>query len=308
MIVSGEQPGPGMWKVSKGENVLWIVGTHTPVPRKMTWRAKGVEEIVARAQEVLSEPVVTVSSKQIGFFTTLFLLPSAMDARKNPDGATLKDIVSARTYARWQAMRDKYVGEYRVDDEENDIERWRPIFAAQRLYSRAIENAGLTAANPVWPVIRDAAKKHNVKSTDVAYYPAIREPRAALNEFKASRLADLDCFEKTLDRIETDLESMRLRANAWATGDLAAIRRLPATDQRAACETAFRNATFLKTLGVGDYDRQVEQIWLTAAEAALAKNTVTLAALPIANIVSPQGYIAKMKARGYAVQEPDATD
>ena len=34
VLVSGEQPGPGMWKVSKGDHVLWIVGIQTPVPKK----------------------------------------------------------------------------------------------------------------------------------------------------------------------------------------------------------------------------------------------------------------------------------
>ena len=56
MLVSGEQPGPGMWKVSKGDNTLWIIGTQTPVPEKMKWRAKGLEAIVAQSQEILTGP------------------------------------------------------------------------------------------------------------------------------------------------------------------------------------------------------------------------------------------------------------
>jgi hypothetical protein len=308
MVVSGEQPGPGMWRVSKGDHVLWIVGTLTPVPKKLTWRAKGIEAIVAQAQEVLGEPAVSVSIKQIGYFTTLFLLPSAMEARKNPDGATLKDVVPADLYKRWLLLRDKYVGEYKIDDEENDIERWRPMFAALRLYSRAISDWGMTTASPVWPTIRDAARKHKVKTTDVAYYPAISEPRAAINQFKASRLADLECLAKTVERIETDLHAMRVRANAWARGDIDALRQAPASDQRAACEEAIINATFMRTLGMRDFAAQVEANWLTAAEAALAKNTVTLASLPITKMVAKDGYLAKLRARGYAVQEPDSVN
>ncbi len=306
MIVSGEQPGPGMWRVSKGDHVLWIIGTQTPMPKKMIWRAKAVEAIVAQAQEILNQPSVSVSTKQIGFFTALFLIPSAMDARKNPGGATLRDVVPAGLYTRWLILRDKYIGEYRIDDEENDIERWRPMFAALHLYTRAIDELGMTSMSPVWSVINDAAKKHKVKTTDVSYYPAINEPRAAINELSSSRLADLDCFAKTVEHIENDLDAMRTRANAWAKGDIDMIRKIPVTDQRATCEQAIRNASFMKTLGMQDIPAKVENVWLTAAEAALAKNMVTLATLPIARMVAADGYLAKLRARGYAVLEPDS--
>ena len=159
MAVSGEQPGPGLWKVSKGDHVLWIVGTQTPLPQKMTWRAKGIEAIVAQSQEVLSPPSMGVSMKQIGWFTALTMLPSALQVRKNPDDAMLKDIVPAELHARWIVLRDKYVDSYDINDEEKNIEGWRPMFAALELYRKAISKSGLTSANPVWPFIREAAKK-----------------------------------------------------------------------------------------------------------------------------------------------------
>ena len=294
-----------MWRVSKGENVLWIIGTQTPVPQKMTWRAKGLEAIVAQSRQVLREPTAGVSMKQIGYFTALTMLPSALQLRKNPDEATLKEIVPAELYARWLVLRDKYVDSYLINDEEKDIERWRPMFAALELYKRAIDKAGLTSANPVWPVVRDAANKHKVKITEVKFEPTITEPRAALRQLRSTRLADIDCFAKTIERIETDLATMRIRANAWAAGDIDAIRKLPATDQRAACEAAIRDAGFMKTLGTQDLLLQIERTWLAAAEAALKNDNVALAILPMAQILSPDGYVAKLRARGYVVQEPE---
>ncbi len=307
IVVSGEQPGPGLWKVTKGDHVLWIVGTQTPVPKNMTWRAKGVAALVADAQEILSEPGASVTAKKIGYFTTLTLLPSIMDARKNPGGAMLKEVVPAELYRRWEVLRQKYVGEYNINDEENDLDRWRPIFVALRLYSRAINQSGMTSTNPVWPAIVAAAAKHRVKITDVKFEPVIIEPRAAIREFSASRLADIECFEKTIERIETDLVAMRARANAWAVGDVAALRKLPAIDQRAACEAALRAAPFMKMFGANDLLLQIEATWLNAVDAALTKNKVTLAVLPIAQLVTPKGYLAKLRLKGYRVEEPDAT-
>ena len=77
IVVSGEQPGPGLWKVTKGDHTLWILGTQTPVLQKMTWRAKGLEAIIAQSTEILTEPSAGVSAKQIGYFTMLTMLPFA---------------------------------------------------------------------------------------------------------------------------------------------------------------------------------------------------------------------------------------
>ena len=304
VLVSGEQPGPGMWKVSKGDHVLWIVGIQTPVPKSMTWRAKKVAAIVATSQEILGPPGAGITMKQIGYFRALTLLPSAMESVKNPDGATLRDVVPASIYPRWVALRSKYIGEYQDDD--NDLERSRPMFAAGKLYQKAIEKTGMTSSSPVNAVINEAAKKHGVKITSVTIEPPIGDLRAAVTEFKKSRLADLDCFTKTLDRIETDLQAMRARANAWATGDIRAIRALPVNDQRAACEAAIRDASFVKTLGVQNVPAQIQAAWLNAAEAALTKNMSTVATLSMAQLVASDGYLAKLKAKGYVVEEPDS--
>lgn len=307
VLVSVEQPGPGMWKVSKGDNLLWIVGVQSPMLKKVTWRAKKLESIVAQSQEILDGPSVSVGRKQIGFFTALTLIPAAMEARKNPNGATLRDVVPAEYYQRWEVLRNKYVGQY-SNDEESDIERWRPMFAAFELYSKAIDKSGMTFTSPVWPLIRDTAKKHNVKITEVKLEPPINEPRKAINQLKATTLADLECFTKTIERIETDLDLMKRRANAWAVGDVSEMRKLPASDQRAACESAIRDTSFLKTLGIDNIEAQLTAMWLGKIDTALTNNKVTLTTMSIRQLTGADGYLAKLKARGYTVVEPEDTE
>jgi len=306
VLVSGEQPGPGMWKVMHGSNVLWIVGTHSPLPEKMTWRAKGIEAVVAQSQEILGEPRASVTISKLGFFTSLMLLPSAMEVKNNPDGATLKDILPPEIYARWLVAREKYIDGYNT--EGNDIERWRPMFAAAELYSSALRQAGLVSSSPVGKLIREAAKKHKVKFSDVNYEPVLRDPRAAVRDLNNTRLADVDCLVKTMERIDTDIRAMRARANAWAVGDVETLRKMPPNDQRAACEAIIRNAPVMKALGQQDLLSQVEATWLQAAEKSLATNAVTLASLPVARLVATDGYMAKLKARGFTVREPDADE
>src|SRR5262245_43034686 len=52
-VVSGEQPGPGLWKVSKGDHVMWVLGAYAPLPKDMIWRTKTIEARIAESQEVL---------------------------------------------------------------------------------------------------------------------------------------------------------------------------------------------------------------------------------------------------------------
>src|SRR5262245_27050350 len=68
VVVTGAQPGPGLWKVSKGEHVLWILGTLNPLPKKMEWISRDVEATIAASQEVVMGPSATL---EVGVFSGL---------------------------------------------------------------------------------------------------------------------------------------------------------------------------------------------------------------------------------------------
>jgi hypothetical protein len=40
VLVTGEQPGPGLWKVSRDGHVMWVFGTIGEVPDTIAWRTK----------------------------------------------------------------------------------------------------------------------------------------------------------------------------------------------------------------------------------------------------------------------------
>ncbi|WP_345476057.1 TraB/GumN family protein [Lysobacter panacisoli] len=296
LVVSGVQPGPGMWKVHRGEHTLWVLGTVSPLPKRIEWESRDVEKVIEQAQEVIEPPGVRIDA-DIGFFGRLALAPKAFGARKNPDGQTLQQIVPPDLYARWLALKLRYIGN------DRDVEYYRPIFAAMTLYQEAIEDIGLRQGGVVWPVVERMAKRHDVPRTSTMVTVMIEDPKVALNEFRASRLEDLDCFSKTMQRLESDLDTMRDRANAWAIGDLEALKALPYTDQNEACLRAAAQAGVLRKR-TGDIEAQVAERWLEAAETALAKNRVTFAAMPMRELIKPDGYIAKLRAKGYVVEEP----
>ena len=108
-----------------------------------------------------------------------------------------------------------------------------------------------------------------------------------------------------MTRIETDLDAMRARANAWATGDMAALQSLPPAYQWEACSSAITEAGIGRRLGFGDANQKVRAKWMAAAEAALDKNSVTFATVDMKDLLGANGFLAKLKAKGYTVLAPD---
>jgi uncharacterized protein YbaP (TraB family) len=295
VTVSGEQSGPGLWKISKDGHVMWVLGTLQPLPKKMVWRSQSVEAAIAESQELLTVPKVDAG---IGFFQGITLWPSMLGARNNPDGAKLHEVLPPDLYARWLPLKARYIGR------DDGIEKWRPIFAAGELYEQAISKSALTTQSDVLPVVKKIAKRHKVKLIEPTLEIEIDKPRQAIKQFKASSLQDIACFTTTLERLETDLDAMRARANAWAVGDVDTLRRLPYPDQFGTCGSAILNSPVVQDRGLQDVFQRVESLWLELAQSALARNEVTFAVLPISQLLRANGYIAKLQARGYDVTPP----
>ncbi len=298
IVVSGEQPGPGLWKVSKDDHVLWILGTLSPLPKKMSWVSTDIEATIAESQQVILAPSAKFSVKG-GMVRGLFLLPSLMSARNNPDKETLVDVVPADLYARWSVLKLKYIGS------DRGIEKRRPIFAAQELYTEAIKQSGLSLENVVGNAVEKAAKRSKVEIIEPRIDLRIESPGSAVKQFKKSSLDDLDCFAKTMSRLETDIELMKLRANAWAQGDIEALQSMPYTDQMQACADAVLKASVVEEAGFGDLRERIATVWLDAAETALATNRSTFAVLSLRHLLNDGGLLARLRARGYVVEKPE---
>ncbi|WP_241093592.1 TraB/GumN family protein [Xanthomonas sp.] len=297
VLVSGRQPGPGLWQVRRGDHVLWILGTLSPLPKRMQWESAEVEQVIASSQQVLDEPSLDLSTGR-SMLGNLMLLPSALKARRNPDGKTLQQTVAPAQYAAWLPLKAQYLGN------DRSVEAWRPVFAAQALYEAAMRRAGLTRRSVTQPVIERAAKRGRVPITPVVVALKIADPKAALRELRTSALDDGACFARTLQVIGSDLDAMRRRANAWATGDLDALAALPSNDQYRICFDAIGEAGVARKFGLGDVRQRALEKWLASAEQALAKNRSTFASLSMQTLQEPGGPLDRLRARGYEVQAP----
>jgi TraB/PrgY/gumN family len=320
ILVLGEQPGPGLWKVSKGDHVLWILASHAPLPKGMSWRSQQVEARIAASQEVLLTGRINIGAN-IGLLRGLTLLPAALKAGKIPDGGTLKDVLSAETYGKWLVLRQKYVGK------DDDIEKWRPAFALEQLRAAAFRKGGMERGMNVYEVIERAAKKHKVRQhrlPDIKRTLKVENPRGMLKSAQKMELSDIACFTRSLDQVEPGVERAKLLANAWSRGDIDKLRNLhrnPLSREalRDNCAYALMTefnagsnadaANARKALADAEWHAELARVqmmqeWVAAAQAALTKNTSTFAALPVDEMFRPDGPIEKLRALGYVVNDP----
>lgn len=296
VLVVGQRPGPGMWKVSKGDHVLWVFATYAPLPVRMQWRSQQVEAVIAQAQRYLSPPTLGAS---VGLWGGLKMLPYVAGMRKNPGGAMLRDVVSPEVYARWRVLKAKYgVG----DEAESE----RPVFAADALYSAGLKRAGLTSSDEVSKAIEALIAQHHVTTIASHVQLDIPDPGKTLKQFKQGSVDDTACFKVTIERLETDIEVLRARANAWAKGDLSEIRKLSFVDREAACQTAMASSAALRDgMGLEQAEKRVRKLWLEAAEHVLANYPTSFAMLKLSNVLRSDYVMTELKARGYTVEAPD---
>jgi uncharacterized protein YbaP (TraB family) len=300
VLVLGEQPGPAMWKVSRDGHTMWIMGTLAPVPAKMIWRSKQVEAVIQQSGEVLGNTSARASF-DIGFFGSLRLIPSILRALDNPGEARLRDVLPAAVHARWSNMHRRFFGK-----EPDPKEKRRPLFVADQLYRQALEKAGLTEQNPVWPAVEKLAKRHKVRIRERQISMPLEDPKGMIADLaKIPRDSEVACLTATMDFIDREMPNIRLRARAWAVGDLPALRALPAALDRTSCLTALLDALRPR---IEEQAKQVQSE--IAADRTgifswmLLTYETSFTAMPIAELLRTDGAVARWRAAGYTVEEP----
>jgi hypothetical protein len=299
VLVTGQQPGPGLWKVTRGDepdgHALWILGDHSPLPKKVEWRSTELDSVLEVSQELIGPVDVDAKVGPLGGIT---LLPSLVGVRRNPGGARLQDVVPPDLYARWLVLKERYLGN------EDDVEKWRPIFAAQELYHAALERNDLVPYAGVWRAVERRARKFGVPIVRPEIAVKISNPRGAIKEFKAMPLSDVECFARTLQRLEGDLDLMRDRANAWAVGDVEKLRRLAPVQRASACIGVVLESPVVKDRGIDDVLERARAAWLETAERSVLENVSTVAVASIEELLRPDGYLDRLRSRGYVVVDP----
>jgi len=290
VVISGEHEGPRMWKVHKGDHVLWILGTVTPLPRKMIWQSDAVEAVLQQSQEVVPAwPAFGIGANP---FTMLRVWIQWRSMQKSPDRMNLQQVLPQPLYARFAALKARYA------PKDSRLDELRPAFAAERLLDEALDASGLTLHNEVQQSVLKLARKQGVKIHQDKL--KVEHPVDVLKDVGKTPLAgEIACFEAVVGRLETDIGPMQARARAWALGDVDTLRKLNHPDDRTACLEAVSTSDRVRELIA-----RAQEDWFLSVEDALTRNRSTLAVQSMDRLLGANGTLAILEKEGYQVEGP----
>jgi uncharacterized protein YbaP (TraB family) len=288
--VTGERPGPRLWRVSKGDHVVWLLGTLDPLPRKMIWRSREVESVLGEVQAVIpTNPSVSVHANP---FTWVRLYFQWRGVQVLDGNAHLKDVIPPALYGRFVALVARY------DAGDHRIERLKPIFAAVRLYRQALDYAHLAPGNLAQDEVVKMAHKRNLPIVQSKL--KVDDPRDLVTQLgQIPHEAQVSCLTAIVERLETGMEPMQQEAAAWAQGDVGSLRQLMVPKTLDVCTASVSSSARTRQL-IDDANAG----WNHEVELALMNNHATLALKPIHELIAPHGILAALKAKGYMVEGP----
>jgi hypothetical protein len=300
LVVTGVQPGPGLWRVADkdGEGEVWILASLVPLPRDMQWRTAQVESLLETVDEVIAPAAVETDIGAGDMFKMASLARAANAAIKLPERQRLNDILPPEQYARWEILRERHLpGESRLD-------RHRPLFASQDLYYAAIVNAGLTRADIAWKRVAELADRHGVNVVDTTLHSPLaidrKAYRAGIRAVADSRVDDVECFVATMDTLDASLQHYIRAANAWATGDMPLLLPMQLAAPLPPCKPVYDQAMSFQQQP--ELRRHALEKWRTAVESALRGKRTAIAVLPLSDLVAPGGPLDQLRAAGFEVE------
>jgi len=282
VLVTGAQPGPALWRVSSGDNDLWILGAVQPLARKVQWRSKQFESLLANSQEVILN--------NSGHYTQGSQGAQLALATRLPDGQSLQDIVPPELLARVKIVA-------RIYSVSEPLDELSPPVVATRIANASLKSLDLRVVS-LQLAVEALARKANVRITHYST-PNIAFEEQLQNARDSAKSA---CpLELVLQVLEDGGSGLRSLANAWAVGDIEALRRLE-PEYGLFTDGNRSNACQKQS---DEYLAKRTAAWLVEAERALRENDSTLAVVPMPELFALDGYLAALRERGYKVVEPD---
>lgn len=307
ITVLGRQPGPPLWRVSKGEHELWIFPMLSPVPKDMLWDDTKVAAVVANADAYIAPPDADVSLSRLTLFNPVNIVRGLRLAKrlgKNPDGGDLESALPPEVYARFSAVKAEYF------PRNDDIDELRPLFAGGRMMDAVREQEELVSPRDIGRRIERLLKRN--KSLERITVDVKLDMKGSFRSLatRAETFVDnippeleLACFDFQLRRAERDIDAMKYRADSWARGYIDEFLGVPLPgDDADPCLQIATSSTEQEL--VQGMQAELDQRWLVEAERALTTYRSTFAILGITELLSEGGLLAALAKKGYEIHVP----
>ena len=276
------QPGPAVWHLTRGDSEVWILGTVDAVPSGLKWNKDYLAELLDGARAILMPP-----RPSIGLFEGAWFLITNGSKLSLPRGQTLDAVLSADLDARFAATREalgKDMGHYRTDT---------PIRAALRLEEDVEDKLDLTRDEPS-DTIGKLARNKQVPLAPIARYEVLDAARDVLKLTPAEQQI---CLSESLEDVTWALGHAAPAAQAWAVGDITAMKANYG-------EPHFAHCVIAAVQSVADISQRDVADYTAAINDALDKPGKTIAVIEIGPLLRKDGVLEKLEALHVTIEGP----
>jgi uncharacterized protein YbaP (TraB family) len=280
LTVTGTPPGPALWRVQRGDSEVIILGGLTPLPHMLQWSSPRLDRALVGANTLLVPPQDQVR------LTDLPGLALRATSLREPFGHTLEADLPPALRQRFVQTREAMgIGPGRYA-------HWKPAIAGFLLIADFREKQGLSTGKPATTVMR-RAKALGIKiqpMADIGWGAMVKSASA----MKAP--AHEACLIAALNDLDAEAAHARPLAQAWAVGDLGAVRAGATANLLDQCLLQLPSATAL-------LDRGTRQS-VEAINAALSQPGKTVAVIDLKFLLRAGGVLDMLKAQGADISVP----
>lgn len=317
--------GPAWWRVSDADTTVYILGDPGRVPSSVSWETRTLERRLRGANELILPP-----QEDMGFGDILGRLKvnEHLMAMRLP-GQAMDPALSPERLERFEAMRARY-------GREPSRYAGKPAAVAAMMLNgeafqsgapwRSHQGTSNTAGSEqlselVWRTVKTKAEAQKVRVRAAAEYGVERQ-LAFLDDLSKPGVACFDALIADLEGAPTtwlpspgELEA----ATAWADGDvrpmLAWQRTLTPTFwtwfKREEGDVHVRvssNDCLSPMNGLRAFGEKMRDAEVRAVERALRRRGHAVAVFSIRNLVSRNGLLEQLQAKGYTITLPDVAE
>ena len=280
VVVRARPLGPAMWKAQRGDSIVIVLGSVSPLPHRPPWDTRRLEAQMSGAREVLLPPSGRPSALEA------VSIAVTVSSLKLPRGRSL-------TAALPPTLRDRYLRALAAQGmDPRRYESWKPGAAGFLLLSDFREKTGLSSAKPGSTVER-LAKAKGIRMRRVGAGSLLSLFNGAK---RLSPAADLQCLDLALDEIDREARSARATAAAWSAGDLETVRQSYPAPVLESCLLQMPSYRAVVDRGVETASAQLIE--------ALARPGKTIAVIDLNFLLRRDGVLDRLKAAGAEITAP----
>lgn len=277
LVVNARLPGPAWWRVSDADTTIYILGTPSALPRGQGWDRSIVERRLTGAFALLTPPEAKAGLTD----TPAFIGMMNRMRSKTPLAEALSPALNTRFTAALKTMgksASAYAG-------------WKPL-AAGMLMARDFRKSARLDFDQPDAAIRAIARKKRVKVVPAGSFKAAAAAKVIVRDHTAE--AGVACLAVALEEVEAGAGRLRAAGQAWAAGEVRTSMSGVRGYER--CAAQLPGAAELNRKALSDQTEAIARALKTPGHA--------VAIMGVRPLVSEEGVLQRLRARGYTVKTP----